>query len=90
MKTIWKFPLRLTNHQLIDMPVHAQILSAQVQDGVMTLWAVVNPDSPKMPHTIAIYGTGNYITDENLGTFIGTLQVDWMVWHIFDQGVKTP
>lgn len=50
--TIWKFPLKITDYQLVVMPECAQILSVQMQYGTLCLWALVNQDWP-------LKGTGN-------------------------------
>jgi hypothetical protein len=86
VKTIWKFPLSITDQQQISMPEGAEILSVQVQRGQVCLWALVNPNLAKKPRTIEIFGTGHEV-DDSPRTYIGTVQVHPMgsdlVWHVF-------
>ncbi len=82
--TIWKFPLQLTDTQKIPMPKDAQILSAQVQDGTLCIWALVDPDRPKEERKIEIHGTGNASVNLLPKTFIGTAQMGMFVWHVFE------
>ncbi len=87
MKSIWKYPLELIDVQLIGMPKDAEILAAQMQNGVACLWALVTPDAPKHLRAIEIHGTGNPF-DEHVGVsrkFIATFQQPPFVWHVFER-----
>jgi hypothetical protein len=79
---IYKYELALTEKQVIQMPDCAEILSVQIQNGGIFLWALVNPNYKNKDVLIAIYGTGNpiYRTNE---TYISTCQLNGFVWHIF-------
>jgi len=46
-KTIWKFTLDLVDEQQVSLPKDAEILSVQVQNGNICLWALVNPEAEK-------------------------------------------
>lgn len=52
MKTIYKYPLQVTDIQKILMPVYAQILSVQAQNNQLVLWAVVETEAPTTHRTI--------------------------------------
>jgi hypothetical protein len=85
---IWKFPLEITDSQLVSMPFHSQIICIQSQQGVVTLWALVDPTSPAREKKICICGTGN---DAPYGiNYLGTAQTHGgeFVWHVFDLGWK--
>lgn len=85
-KTIWKFQLEETSVQHIQMPVGHEILSLQMQNGVPCIWALVQPDRPKLPICIEIYGTGHDILPElpsEKRTFVGTYQTGAFVFHVF-------
>jgi hypothetical protein len=86
LETIWKFPLSVTDQVTIQVPEGAQILSLQVQGGIPCLWAKVNPDNPKKPMKIGIYGTGHE-HQEIPGIFIATFQMEGgtLVFHAFLQ-----
>lgn len=42
-KTIYKYPLDVTDVQEIKLPVGAEILTVQAQNGTLCLWALVDP-----------------------------------------------
>lgn len=87
MPTIWKFPLDVTDTQEIDMPSGVSILTVMVQGGVPCLWALVDPDKPTMPRTIAIYGTGHEVTaDLTVAKYVGSFMLVGgdFVGHVYD------
>jgi len=91
MKTIWKFPLELTDRQTIKMPIDAQILSVQSQGNVICLWAIVDEcDGNRLvPRTFFIAGTGNPLPcNPKSMAFIGTVQIVPFVWHVFESQVQ--
>lgn len=83
--TIWKFPIKITDVQKVEMPMGAEILSAQMQNGDLCLWALVSPANNKELRTIEIHGTGNYVEPADR-KFIGTAQMAGgaLVWHVFE------
>lgn len=84
MKTIYKYPIQLANFQRVAMPAGADILSCAMQNGVLCLWAVVDPTlNVKDDKFICINGTGNEIT-EDVKKFIGTVFDRNFVWHVFE------
>lgn len=96
MPTIWKYTLPMASNTLsIDIPmlyadddgytVHnfeKQILHFGVQDGLPTLWIMVDPDSPKHTVKIKTCGTGFSCPKEG---YIGTVLLfnDSLVLHAF-------
>lgn len=85
-KTIWKFPLEITDRQEVEMPQGACILSVQMNGGRPCLWALVDPEKPSEKFVLFIYGTGRPV-DANGKAYVGTFQVRGMleiyVWHVF-------
>jgi hypothetical protein len=83
MKTIWKFTLKTTDEQVIEMPRGAKLLTVQMQDNRPQLWALVDSVKPNEQRTIATFGTGNPAED---GEYIGTYQMRGgeLVFHVFD------
>ena len=83
MKTIYKYQLLKAICE-IQMPIGSRILDVQVQNGVICLWATV--DTALMPETriFQIIGTGDSEVD-NCHNYIGTVQQDSFVWHIFER-----
>lgn len=85
MRTIHKYPLELTDAQEVLMPKHALILSVQKQMDRLCLWAEVDTRYEHRPRTIEIIGTGNQISMVDNRVFIGTVQWDQFVWHIYER-----
>jgi 6-phosphogluconolactonase/glucosamine-6-phosphate isomerase/deaminase len=86
MKTIYKYPLKIQDKQTISMPIGAQILSVQVQDEVVCLWALVEPRLPKREIEFQMLGTGHDAGHINSNfKHISTVQVDGgnLVFHVF-------
>lgn len=80
---IYKYPLQLTDTQVIMMPRRAEILDVQVQKGQIQLWAMVDVEEPLTPRTFHIIGTGNKFTKKGR-RYISTIQDGAFVWHIFE------
>ena len=86
MRTIYKYALDAKGEQIIDMPGDALILSAQVQNGTICLWALVNPGAAPTQHKIAVFGTGHPFDLTDSWRFIGTVQMHGgaLVFHVFE------
>lgn len=85
MKAIWKIPIPIEDVFTLDMPVGAEILSAQTQDNSIQLWAMVDPAASGEPRTFRLAGTGHPLGDHHL-EFIGTVQLHGgrIVFHLFE------
>lgn len=90
MKTIWKFQIRITDVQEIEMPKGAEVLTVQEMSGHVYLWAIVGEHSGETENRIFhIYGTGNPMPDidrlSQARKYIGTVQqAEFYVWHVFE------
>lgn len=87
MKTIYKYPLEITDMQLVQMPSCSNILCVQLQGDSLCLWAEVCTDEPTRGYTIEIIGTGNPMMPIGFVTrrYISTVQQGPLVWHIFER-----
>lgn len=84
-RVIWKFPLAALGRNAVYMPVHSQILAVQMQAGVPTLWALVQPDADRETRRFETVGTGQPLSDDLDGHgYIGTIQQGPYVWHVFE------
>ncbi|MDO8573013.1 MAG: hypothetical protein Q7S11_04630 [bacterium] len=83
MKSIWKFPLEVTDNQTVELPVGAKALSVQVQNEKPCLWAMVDTKTKIESRVIQIFGTGHPVLNE--GDYIGTFQMlgGSLVFHAF-------
>jgi hypothetical protein len=82
---IWKWTLDLVDVQTIEVPAGAKLLSVQVQQDKIQLWALCDENAPKEPRRIALYGTGNPMPD-NPSEYIATFQMynGHLVLHAFE------
>jgi hypothetical protein len=87
MKTIWKFPLQITDHQEVSAPSgYWKPLSVQVQGSDLCLWAEVDNDMGMTePRRVAVRmsRTGDTIHWHGDLKFVGTVQVGPLVWHVY-------
>lgn len=88
MRTIWKYPLELTDQTELMIPKGAEVLTAQMQELQLGLWILVNSDAETEVRTFDIYGTGNPVPAIDLRThtrkYIATVQQSIFVWHVFE------
>lgn len=85
--TIWKFPLKITGVQAVEMPKGAKILTVQMQHDEMCIWAIVNPDVEKQKRLFRVIGTGHPIESKGIEAleYIGSVQQsDLFVWHLYE------
>lgn len=90
-KAIWKFPLRLQAHQIVNMPRGAEILTAQIQhmgeygkaigeSDFILVWALIeNPDNPAyVERKFYVIGTGHLLEgfDFSKVKYVATVQQD--------------
>ena len=90
MKTIWKFPIKITDTQDVFMPRGSRLLSVQQQYGEWQGWFEV-PDTtaPDMRIRVSVIGTGNPVAHDP-GRYVCTTQDSKLpvVWHFYtDDGV---
>lgn len=87
MKTIYKYPLEVTDTQFVELPLGAEILTVQMQGNQLCLWALVNPspDVFKKNRRIEIVGTGNPVPAGDL-KYISTFQMlgGGLIFHVFE------
>jgi hypothetical protein len=89
VKTIYKFPLEVTDQQAVLMPAAAQILAVQVQNGEPFVWAIVDTENPQEERFFDIFGTGHPMHEDNgVGReYVGTFQMHSgsLVFHLFER-----
>lgn len=81
MRVIYKYPLPSAINS-VALNANAEILCVQLQENVITMWALVDTDNPIINRTFAVYGTGNEI--ESFSKYVGTVQQNQFVWHVFE------
>lgn len=77
----------LTESGVVDPPIpyEADILTAQLQKGKVTLWYTVDPDVTVVTRhrKVKIAGPGGYLANLDLYTYINSVQDGPYVWHVF-------
>jgi len=83
MSIVYKYKLERLESQFLEIPVVADILSVQIQNGDICLWALVDLELGVENKEIIIVGTGMTINCNV--NHIGTVQEDSFVWHVFER-----
>jgi hypothetical protein len=85
VSAIWKFPLRVDDVQVIDVPLGARPLTVRVQGDEVCLWALVELEHPPAKMTVRIAGTGHVRTDLLASEYVDTFYLDGgaLVFHVF-------
>ena len=83
---IYKYPIKLTEFQKVPLPVNAEILTVQVQDRNLCLWAQFDERNITIEErSIEICGTGQPMSNTTNREYIGTVQEGGVfVWHVFE------
>lgn len=84
MKKVLKYQITNNNNGKFMMPFGAEVLTVQMQQGLVTLWALVDEDQYEHPRQFDIYGTGWDIDSSTPHEYIGTVQDGDFVWHVFE------
>jgi hypothetical protein len=83
--TVYKYPMRVTmGMALMRLPARAVLLSVQKQDERPCLWALVSPHQPAEDRWFRWYGTGYDIDLSESPVYVGTVQHEPYVWHLFE------
>ena len=86
--TIYKYPLLVLDTQVVELPVVHDILTVQVQNEEVCLWAMVDTsETSKEKVVIRMFGTGHPVPDSPGIEYISTIQLSGgsLVFHIFKQ-----
>lgn len=85
MKTIHKYELKVTDMQVIQMPEHAKVLSANVQHGTVYIWAMVRTENKMVDRKVYMHGTGHTVLCGDKAQFVETVMLydGNIVLHIF-------
>lgn len=84
MRRVFKYTIPVQNEIEVMMPEQALVLSCQVQHNQPQIWAVVDDESPEIPHHFHMVGTG-HPANHLEGAFIDTFQLNngQLVFHLF-------
>jgi len=94
---IYKYPLKYTKitlegeicgssweqEQILELPVYAEILKADLQNNNLVIWAKINPNTQYTEKfLIEIVGTGQEIKNPE-ASYINTFYDNGLVFHVF-------
>ena len=82
MQAIYKYPIEITDEQLITLPEYSRPLHVGLDpQGVPCIWAKVDTITvKKMKLKVFVHGTGDpYVQGDYLGSFVQSV----FVWHVF-------
>lgn len=85
MKRVYKYPVPIDDNFDLELPVGAEVLSAQAQHGFPFLWALVDDEVATEKRQFRLVGTGHPILESGL-TFIDTIQLKdgGFIVHLFE------
>ncbi len=92
MRKIFKYPLKVEDVQMIEMPKGAAILTVQAQQEIPCIWAEVDPDAPPVKRCFTTYGTGHRVEEIKARSYVGTYQLKGgaLVFHVFTDRIEYP
>ena len=89
---IWKYPIPMLDEFSLPLPGDARVLSVQMQDGAIQLWALVQPKAAARARRFRMIGTGHPIAaaEEARLAFVGTFQLSGgaLVFHLFEKAME--
>ena len=81
MKSIYKYEIGMG--RFLDVPDMWVPLTAQIQRGVLCLWAKVDTDNVCVTKKVVVCRTGHDIGFSDRMKYIGTVQDGEFVWHVY-------
>jgi hypothetical protein len=83
-KVIYKYPLPMQHHVVLEVKGFVRILSIQEQQHQICLWCEIDPESETTRIlNFKIIGTGHEFHFKTLHEYVGTVQIRGYVWHIY-------
>lgn len=68
---IYKYQMPVMEDFIMNLPVGANIIRVADIEGMLYLWAIVNPDLPSEPRRFMAYKTGSPMTEDYGLEYIG-------------------
>jgi len=92
VRTIYKYPVPITDRFTVSLPGAFKVLHVEVQDGMSFMWVEVDPEMPEAEHDFAVVGTGHPVPTAHSDAVGGpvicaehlkTWQAPPFVWHLY-------
>jgi hypothetical protein len=72
MRTVWKYPVAISDKPTVHaIPHNDVIVHVALQEGLPTLWAIVESDQETEERTFVVTGTGHPVPED--ASYIGTV-----------------
>lgn len=81
MKSIYKYQLEPADETILTL--RGDVLSAGVQGQDIMVWAVYDDAAPERQVRINVMGTGHLFVDAPDASFVGTVFLGPLVFHVF-------
>ena len=83
-RVVWKYHLsRGRGVDVLELPGGASFVRADMQEGIICIWFLVDRDEPKVERRFSVYGTGQDVPDT--ANYVGTVMDGPFVWHVFER-----
>ena len=82
LQQIFKYPLKITDKQFIEVPMYGRPLKLAYQGKDLYMWWQVTPSRDTMSIPIYIFGTGGKMPYIPLN-YIDTVFDRGLVWHVY-------
>jgi len=86
-KTIWKYTIT-EDQSDIEVPGGGTVLTVGNQFGSIVLWVELDPSMTVVERSFKIIGTGWDTSVTCNMIYIGTVQINQLVWHIYEELCK--
>lgn len=84
MRTIYRYPLRVTDHQTVTGPGLSRVVSVDNRRGELEVWAEVDTSQPSRTIDVVIVGTGNPMAGRVEDcAYVGHVIDGQFIWHIY-------
>lgn len=86
MRTVYKYPIPVRDEIILDLPAGAEVIHVDQQDEQTMLWALVDPDAPKVFRRFRLAETGHPLGDDDVLHHVGSymLMNGALVFHLFE------
>lgn len=83
-QTVWKYEIKSWD-LFLDLPLDSHPLSVEIQDGIVVMWVLVNPQETFMiTRRFIVVETGEFFTQDSV-EFIQTIMVhNHNIYHVFE------
>lgn len=82
MRTVYQFAVLLDGDNIVELNRSAGIIHVGMQN-MVTFWAVVDPEAPKVRRVFRLFGTGHPVPDDYVP--VGSVFDGPFVWHLFER-----